>query len=146
MPDLEVNGTALRYEPSGSGSRASVLLHETGGSLASWELVAPRLAAERRVLRYDARGAGMSEKVRGRLGLDTLLADLGGAFDGARPPRLVEAIAGSIRQARYLLAAHGPLCRHANARNSDDCCSRLYCHFGCLMPAEFFATMPISVR
>jgi 3-oxoadipate enol-lactonase len=75
MPYLEVNGAALRYELSGGGSSTMVLLHEMGGSLESWDLVAPRLAAERRVLRYDARGAGMSEKVRGRRGLDTLLAD-----------------------------------------------------------------------
>jgi len=42
----------LRYALSGRG-----LLHETGGSLESWDLLAPRLAVDRRVLRYDARDA-----------------------------------------------------------------------------------------
>jgi 3-oxoadipate enol-lactonase len=84
MQYLEVNGTALRYELSGSGSTTIVLLHEMGGSLESWDLVAPRLAAERRVLRYDARGAGMSEKVHGRLSLDTLLADLLALLDALK--------------------------------------------------------------
>jgi 3-oxoadipate enol-lactonase len=32
MPNfVEVNGTALRYEVSGSGERAVVLIHEMGG-------------------------------------------------------------------------------------------------------------------
>jgi 3-oxoadipate enol-lactonase len=76
MPFIEVNGAALRYELTGGGPGAIVLVHEMGGTLESFDGVAPRLAAKRRVLRYDTRGAGLSEKVRGRLTFDTMTDDL----------------------------------------------------------------------
>ena len=47
-----------------------------GGSLESWDDVAPRFAKSRRVLRYDTRGAGLSQKVRGELTLDTMADDI----------------------------------------------------------------------
>jgi len=40
------------------------VLHELGGTVHSWDAVAPRLAERFRVLRYDQRGARLSEKVR----------------------------------------------------------------------------------
>jgi 3-oxoadipate enol-lactonase len=181
MDFIEVNGTALRYELRGSGSHTVILLHEMGGTLESWDLVVPQLAAGSRVLRYDTRGAGLSEKIRGSLSIDTLVADLmalldalkigdrvvlvgmavggaialagaarhpervaavvasspatgiaaiyrmlvgldldselariscpvlliAGALDATRPPAVVEAIAGSITNARYLLLPTG---------------------------------------
>jgi 3-oxoadipate enol-lactonase len=81
MDFAEVNGVGLRYELSGSGDRTVVLVHEMGGSLDSWDDVAPRLAASRRVLRYDTRGAGMSQKVRGELGIDTMADDIAALLD-----------------------------------------------------------------
>ena len=83
MNFLEVNGTALRYEVSGSGERAVVLIHEMGGTLESWDGVAPLLARHRRALRYDTRGAGLSQKVRGALPIDTMTDDLIGLMDTA---------------------------------------------------------------
>jgi 3-oxoadipate enol-lactonase len=53
-----------------------VLVHEMGGSLESWDEVVPRFTGSRRVLRYDTRGAGLSQKVRGELGIDTMAADI----------------------------------------------------------------------
>ena len=53
-----------------------VLVHEMGGSLESWDEVAPRFAKSRRVLRYDTRGAGLSQKVRGELAIDTMADDI----------------------------------------------------------------------
>jgi 3-oxoadipate enol-lactonase len=76
MNFIEVNGTALRYELSGSGERAVVLIHEMGGTLESWDGAAPLLAKRGRVLRYDTRGAGLSQKVRGALSIDTMTDDL----------------------------------------------------------------------
>jgi 3-oxoadipate enol-lactonase len=76
MDFIELDGVALRYELSGKGDRTLVLVHEMGGSLESWDEVVPRFAGSRRVLRYDTRGAGMSQKVRGELGLDTMAADI----------------------------------------------------------------------
>ena len=65
MDFVELDGVGLRYELSGTGDRTLVLVHEMGGSLESWDGVAPRFAESRRVLRYDTRGAGLSQKVRG---------------------------------------------------------------------------------
>jgi 3-oxoadipate enol-lactonase len=78
---IEVNGIGLRYELSGKGDRTLVLVHEMGGSLESWDDVAPRFAKTRRVLRYDTRGAGLSQKVRGELTLDTMAADIAALLD-----------------------------------------------------------------
>ena len=80
---IEVNGTSLRYELSGSGDRTLVLVHEMGGTLESWDAVLPLLARKRRVLRYDTRGAGLSQKVRGALSIDTMTADLIALMDAA---------------------------------------------------------------
>ena len=58
MEWLEANGVGLRYDLTGSGSKTLALVHEMGGSLDSWDMVLPALAAGRRILRYDTRGAG----------------------------------------------------------------------------------------
>ena len=73
MDLIEANRVGLRCELSGGGDRTLVLVHEMGGSLESWDEVAPRFAKSRRVLRYDTRGAGLSQKVRGELTLDTMV-------------------------------------------------------------------------
>ena len=75
------NGVGLRYDLAGSGAKTLALVHEMGGSLDSWDMVLPALAADRRVLRYDTRGAGQSEKVRGALALDTMVDDLAALLD-----------------------------------------------------------------
>jgi len=81
MDFIEANGVGLRCELSGRGDRTLVLVHEMGGSLESWDDVAPRFAKSRRVLRYDTRGAGMSQKVRGELTLDTMADDIAALLD-----------------------------------------------------------------
>jgi 3-oxoadipate enol-lactonase len=81
MDWLEANEVGLRYDLAGSGAKTLALVHEMGGSLDSWDMVLPALAAGRRVLRYDTRGAGQSEKVRGALALDTMVDDLAALLD-----------------------------------------------------------------
>jgi 3-oxoadipate enol-lactonase len=81
MDFIELDGVALRYELSGKADRTLVLVHEMGGSLESWDEVVPRFAESRRVLRYDTRGAGMSQKVRGELGIDTMADDIAALLD-----------------------------------------------------------------
>jgi 3-oxoadipate enol-lactonase len=81
MNFIEVNGVGLRYEVSGQGDRTIVLVHEMGGTLDSFDEVAPLLARSRRVLRYDTRGAGMSSKVRGPLTIDTMADDIAALLD-----------------------------------------------------------------
>ena len=60
MNFVEANGVSLRYAVEGVGPPV-VLIHEMGGTMESWGLVAPLLASTRRVVRYDTRGAGFSE-------------------------------------------------------------------------------------
>jgi 3-oxoadipate enol-lactonase len=71
---VEANGVSLHYAVAGAG-RSVVLMHELGGTLNSWDGIAPRLAAHHRVLRYDQRGAGLSEKVRHDFTNDMLVED-----------------------------------------------------------------------
>src|SRR6266581_1148772 len=88
MDFIELNGTGLRYELSGKGDRTLVLVHEMGGSLESWDDVVPRFTGSRRVLRYDTRGAGLSQKVRGQLSIDTMADDIAPvpSWSAVRPP------------------------------------------------------------
>src|SRR3989442_11706425 len=81
MNFIQANGVSLRYAIEGSG-KPVVLIHEMGGTLESWGLLAPLLAARRRVVRYDTRGAGFSEKIRGLLTIDTMTGDLIALLDG----------------------------------------------------------------
>ena len=81
MDYAEINGAALRYELSGAGETTVVLIHEMGGTLESWDEVAPMLGGRRRVLRYDTRGAGMSEKLRATPGIDDMSDDIAGLLD-----------------------------------------------------------------
>lgn len=81
MEYAEVNGAALRHELSGQGATTIVLVHEMGGTLESWDDVVPLLSAGRRVLRYDTRGAGMSEKLRATPELDGMTDDVAGLLD-----------------------------------------------------------------
>jgi 3-oxoadipate enol-lactonase len=104
---IETNGVAMRYELSGAGERTLVLAHEMGGSLESWDEVAPRLTATRRVLRYDARGAGLSQKVRGELTLDTMADDIAALLDTL-------AISGKVAVAG--VAVGGAIALHFAAR------------------------------
>ena len=76
MPFVELDGVALRFELGGAGDRTLVLVHEMGGSLESWDEVVPQVARSRRVLRYDTRGAGMSQKARGELTFAAMAADI----------------------------------------------------------------------
>lgn len=70
MPHAEANGISLHYEDTGEGTGPAtsprglpplLLLHELGGSAASWGDAIPALSAGRRVIAMDARGAGRSE-------------------------------------------------------------------------------------
>jgi 3-oxoadipate enol-lactonase len=107
MDFIELNGTGLRYELSGKGDRTLVLVHEMGGSLESWDGVVPRFAESRRVLRYDARGAGLSQKVRGELGVDTMADDIAALLDAL-------GIAGKV--ALVGVAVGGAIALHFAAR------------------------------
>jgi 3-oxoadipate enol-lactonase len=107
MDFVELGGVGLRYELSGNGDRTLVLVHEMGGTLESWDDIAPRFAGSRRVLRYDTRGAGLSQKVRGELGIDTMADDIAALLDAL-------GIAGQVALAG--IAVGGAIALHFAAR------------------------------
>jgi 3-oxoadipate enol-lactonase len=78
---IEVNGTSLRCELSGAGAQTLVLVHEMGGTLDSWDQVMPALTNSRRVLRFDTRGAGLSEKLGGTVTWDQMADDVAALLD-----------------------------------------------------------------
>src|SRR5258708_24547715 len=101
MNFIEANGVSLRYALEGSG-KPVVLIHEMGGTLESWGLLAPLLAARRRVVRYDTRGAGFSEKIRGLLTIDTMTGDLIALLDGLGIREKVSLVGTAVWCARAL--------------------------------------------
>jgi 3-oxoadipate enol-lactonase len=110
MDFIELGGVGLRYEVSGRGDRTLVLVHEMGGTLESWDEIAPRFADSRRVLRYDTRGAGLSQKVRGELGIDTMADDIAA---------LLDALGISGRVALAGIAVGGAIALHFAARYNE---------------------------
>jgi len=72
----EVNNVLLRYQLLGEGSNTVVLLHELSMSLEVWDELLPSIARGHRILRYDLRGAGLSERVSGPITMDDEVEDL----------------------------------------------------------------------
>jgi 3-oxoadipate enol-lactonase len=64
----DTGNASLHYAVRGEGS-GMVLFHELGGSMQSWDGVIDSLGARFRVLRFDQRGHGLSEKVRQPFGM-----------------------------------------------------------------------------
>lgn len=112
MDFLEINGAACRYALDGSGPRTLVLIHELAGSLNSWDDLVPLLPSSLRILRYDMRGAGLSEKVSGILSLDTLADDLAALLDatGRTGPAIVAGAAVGAAIAVRFAARHAARC------------------------------------
>jgi len=105
MPFIDANGVSLHYELTGARGRSVVLLHELGGTLHSWDAVAPRLAQRFRVLRYDQRGSGLSEKVRQEFSNDVLVEDFEALAKavGLDPPYHFVTVAAAATQALRFL-------------------------------------------
>ena len=80
MDWIDANGVSLRYDLSGSGKEAVILIHELGGGIESFDEVMPAFQREFRILRWDQRGFGISEKTR-VITMDNILADLVGLLD-----------------------------------------------------------------
>jgi len=67
---MTANGVSLHYQLAGDHGPVVVLLHEMGGTLDSWTGVRPASPRSFACLRYDQRGAGLSEKVRAQFSND----------------------------------------------------------------------------
>lgn len=109
MHFADANGGSLRYELSGEGPCLLVLLHEMGGCLESWDEVLPIVGEQFRVLRFDARGAGLSEKRRSGFGINDLGNDLVGLLEAlhiTQPVALAGCAVGAATALHF--AAHAP--------------------------------------
>jgi len=93
---VSANDTVSRVALSGAGDAMLVLIHEMGGTLESWDLVADQLGQRRRILRYDVRGAGLSQKVRGTLSIEVLALDLAAILDAVGAPRKIALLGTAV--------------------------------------------------
>jgi 3-oxoadipate enol-lactonase len=105
---MTANGISIHYRLAGDRGPAVVLLHEMGGTLDSWDDIVPGLSGTFRVLRYDQRGAGLSEKVRQPFSNETLVDDLEAVVAGLKlePPYHFVTVAASTAQALLLMERH----------------------------------------
>jgi non-heme chloroperoxidase len=71
------DGVRLRYADRGAGGPPIVLVHGWKGSHRLWDVTVARLAERRRVVAFDLRGMGESDKPRGAYSFDELAGDLG---------------------------------------------------------------------
>src|SRR4051812_11425611 len=76
MPRIALSSVTLNYDLDGGGPEWLVLLHEIGGTLESWRAVMPALTRRFRVLAYDQRGCGQSDRISGDFSLDIQIDDL----------------------------------------------------------------------
>lgn len=78
MPIARVNDLTIHYQDFGEGAPVVMIHGLLLGNLATWYLtVAPAVARSHRVLLYDLRGHGLSERSPGGYDLATMSADLG---------------------------------------------------------------------
>jgi 3-oxoadipate enol-lactonase len=108
MPLIEANGIVLEYQLDGPEDGAPlVLLHELGGSIQSWDPLIPALQeAGRRVLRWNWRGTGASEKIRGDLAVETMCEDLAALIETLSFPQPAD-VAGTALGGGIALAFAG---------------------------------------
>ena len=108
MPWMDANGISIHFQLAGQGPSV-VLLHEMGGTLDSWDGIAPALSGRFRVLRYDQRGSGLTEKVRAPITTEILVADLEAMLQasGLPPPYHFVTVAAATMQALIYMTRHG---------------------------------------
>lgn len=109
VPTIPSNDITLGYTDSGGTGRPVVLIHGWPLSGASWSEQVPALTeAGYRVVTYDRRGFGESDKPEVGYDYDTLAADLAGLLQGLdlRDATLVGFSMGGGEVVRYL-ATHG---------------------------------------
>lgn len=83
MPEITANDVSLHYTDTGGEGRPVILIHGWPLSGASWSEQLPALTdAGYRVITYDRRGFGDSEKPVDGYDYDTFAADLAGLIDG----------------------------------------------------------------
>lgn len=76
MAGIDLGRIALHYTDEGTGGVPVLLIHELGGSSASFAALRGLLSSDRRVIAPDLRGAGLSEKPPAPFSLDDCADDL----------------------------------------------------------------------
>ena len=102
------SGTGIHFEHSGVGQRSIILIHEMGGSLRSWDAVAPSLEPHFQVVRYDQRGAGESAPVAVLYTIEEQLHDLEAVVEtsGISAPFTIAGVAAGAGIALLFASRH----------------------------------------
>ncbi len=96
MPFIRVNGVDIHVQEMGRGPAVFLVHGLLLDNLASWYLtVAPRLAASRRVVTYDLRGHGLSQRVASGYDSAGQALDLAEVVDTLAPGEVVDLIGAS---------------------------------------------------
>jgi 3-oxoadipate enol-lactonase len=108
LPYTTANGISVHYKLAGQKGPVVLLLHEMGGTLDSWDQVAPGLSESFRVLRYDQRGSGLTEKVRQPYSNETAVEDIESLLQELKlePPYHIVAVAAASTQALLFRERH----------------------------------------
>lgn len=104
MATVEVNGINIEYEVQGAGAPL-VLIAGLGYDRWMWHKMVPGLAQHFRVITYDNRGVGGSDKPPGPYSAQLLAADLAGlldALDVAKTAVMGHSMGGFVAQAFVL--------------------------------------------
>jgi pimeloyl-ACP methyl ester carboxylesterase len=80
MPKVRVNGIEMNYELHGEG-KPLVLIMGLTGSLEGWRPLLPAFAQEYRVMIFDNRGAGLTDKPAGPYSMPMMADDTAGLMD-----------------------------------------------------------------
>lgn len=75
MPYIQINGANLFYEEAGAGPETILFIHGLMLDSESWAVQRDFFARTHRVITFDLRGQGKSDKTRDRLDLDSLAQD-----------------------------------------------------------------------
>lgn len=92
---LEANGVSLRYQLTGSGQRTLVFLHAQTVTMEDWDYFYPAFQRGRKLLRYDMRGWGLSERIRDSVTMDQAVEDLRALLDALNIKEKVVLVGGA---------------------------------------------------
>lgn len=100
MQYIDVGTACLRAHDTGGTGPLLVLVHELGGSIETWDTVVPLLVPRYRIVRFDFRGHGLSQKLTATPTLRELSSDVPALLDALniREPALIAgcAVGGAI--------------------------------------------------
>jgi 3-oxoadipate enol-lactonase len=137
MPSERLNGININYEDEGSGAETVLLINGLGDDLATWVYQVPALLdAGYRVVRFDNRGIGASDKPAGPYDVELMAADAKALADhlGLTDYHLMGVSMGGMIAQQYALdyptdlrsltlactyAAPGPFCSRMFAMWAD---------------------------